>query len=232
MKTALVLGATSGIGLEIARSLSDYLVIGVGRDISKVNDLPDNLKLISRDLSDLTDITKLYGQIKTDYQISCPDLIVFSSGVAFYGLHENIEGKDIASMVNTNLMCPMVVTSHYLPAMKQRKTGRLIFISSVTANHINPHGAAYGATKAGISSFAKSVFEEARKHNIKVNIIAPDLTSTELYRNADFVPNDSKSLSSEDVAKAVKFCIEQNESVDVFEVVLRPQENSIEKKRI
>ena len=44
MKTALVLGATSGIGLEIARSLSDYLVIGVGRDINKVVDIPDNLK--------------------------------------------------------------------------------------------------------------------------------------------------------------------------------------------
>lgn len=231
MKTALVLGATSGIGLEIARSLNDYLVIGVGREISKVKDCPDNLKLISRDLSDLTDITKLFGQLKTDYSISCPDIIVFSAGVAFYGLHENIESKDIASMVSTNLMCPMVVTSHYLSSMKQRKSGRLIYISSVTSSHINPHGAAYGATKAGVSSFARSVFEESRKHNVKVNIIAPDLTRTDLYRNADFVPNDAKSLASADVAKAVKFCIEQEDLVDVFEVVLRPQENSINKKQ-
>ncbi len=231
MKTALVLGATAGIGLEIAKQLNDYLVIGVGRDINKVVDIPDNLKLISRDLSDVSEITKMFGQLKTDYSISCPDLIVFSAGEAFYGLHENIDSNDISSMVNTNLMCPMVVTSHYLSSMKQRKSGRLIYISSVTANHINPHGAAYGATKAGLSSFARSVFEEARKHNVKVNIIAPDLTETDLYRNADFAPVSDKSLKPVDIAEAVKFCINQNELVDVLEIVLRPQENAINKNK-
>lgn len=230
MKTALILGATSGIGFEIARSLKDYLVIGIGRDISKVNDIPDNLKLISRDLSSFEEIKKMFGQIKTDYKISCPDLIIFSAGAAYYGLHENIDSVNISEMVNTNLMCPMVVTSHYLPYMKQQKAGRLIFISSVTASHINPHGAAYGATKAGLSSFARSIFEEARKHNIKVNILAPDLTTTDLYRNADFIPSEEKALSPFDIAGAVLFCINQNENVDVVEMVLRPQENSINRK--
>lgn len=230
MKTALVLGATSGIGLEIAKSLKDYMVYGVGRDIAKVINKPDNLVLINRDLSDVNDISKLFGQLKTDYSLSCPDLIVFAQGCAFYGLIENTRSEDIASMVNTNLMCPMVITSHYVSQMKQRKYGRLIYISSVTAKHINPHGSSYGATKAGISSFANSIFEEVRKYNIKVNVISPDLTITDLYRNADFKPDEELSLNVCDISEAVKYVVSQPDTVDVFEITIRPQQNSIIRK--
>ena len=227
MKTALILGASSGIGLDIARNLKDYLVIGVGKDVSKVTDVPSNLKLISRDLSNPSEISKLFSQIKTDFCISCPDVIIFSCGCAYYGLHENIEIQSISDMVNVNFMAPMAITSHYLSYMKQRKSGRLIYISSVTANHINPHGAAYGATKSGITSFARSIFEESRKRNIKVNVISPDLTSTELYRNADFRPNGDVSLSVSDVTNATLYAINQPDNVDVFEITIRPQVNSI-----
>lgn len=226
---ALVFGATSGIGLAIARSLmSDYEVFGIGRDISKLT--LEGVKLISCDLCDPRSEAKLMEELKSTYKISCPDLIVFSAGAAYYGLHETLSKENISEMVACDLLSPMRITNHYLSQMKSRKRGQLIYISSVTADRINPHGASYGACKAGLRSFALSLFEEVRKYDIKVNLISPDLTSTDLYRNADIAVDEDLVLKPEDVAAAVDFAVSRSQKVDIFDIVIRPMRNAVIKK--
>lgn len=222
MMRALVFGATSGIGLACAKALADnYEVIGVGRDISKVS--LDNIELLECDLSDKKALQNLLNSIK------CPDIIVFSQGCAYYGLHENISSAACEEMVLTDLLSPIEITNHYLASMKQRKSGHLIFISSVTADSVNPHGACYGACKAGIRSFARSIFEEVRKTDVKVSLISPDLTDTDLYRNADFGVDKELVLKPSDVSDAVLFAINKPSNVDVFDIVIRPMRNAIKK---
>ena len=219
---ALVFGATSGIGLACAKALSkDYEVIGIGRDISKVSD--ENIDLIECDLTDRKALRKIFESV------SCPDVIVMSQGCAYYGLHENIEPDACEEMILTDLLSPIEITNHYLSYMKQRKSGHIIFISSVTADSVNPHGACYGACKAGIRSFAKSIFEEVRKTDVKVSLISPDLTDTALYRNADFGVDKDLVLKPEDVSEAVLFAINKPSNVDVFDITLRPMRNAIKK---
>lgn len=216
----LVLGATSGIGLACAEALSkEHEVIAVGRDIGKVS--LEGITLLKCDLTDRSDIKKLYGEV------SCPDVIIFSQGCAYYGLHENIGSDECEEMVLTDLMSPIEITNHYLPSMKQRKSGHLIFISSVTADSVNPHGACYGACKAGIRSFAKSLFEEVRKTQVKVTLISPDLTDTDLYRNADFGVDKELVLRSKDISDAVLYAIDKPSNVDIFDIVIRPMRNAI-----
>lgn len=222
MSKALIFGATSGIGLAIAKRLVDkYDVTGVGRDIGKVSG--EKMDLLSCDVSDNKALQKLLKDIP------CPDVLILSQGSAYYGLHENIKPSECEEMVLTDLLSPITITNHYLNQMKQHKSGHIIFISSVTADSVNPHGACYGACKAGIRSFAKSLFEEVRKTGVKVTLISPDLTYTDLYRNADFGVDKDLVLSPEDVADAVSFVLEKPSNVDVFDIVVRPMRNAIVK---
>ena len=101
----------------------------------------------------------------------------------------------------------MIITNLLLRDLKKNK-GTIINISSITAEKTNPHGCAYGATKAGLTSFSHSLFEEARKYGVRVVNLEPDMTDTNLYRNADFTvdENEAARIQPNEVADAVLLC--------------------------
>lgn len=89
-------------------------------------------------------------------------LLVNNAGSAYYGLHEELSPKKIQEMVRTDLEVPMILSQQLLRGFKKNK-GCIVNIASVTAQQSNPHGCAYGAVKAGLASFSRSLFDEARK---------------------------------------------------------------------
>ena len=158
-------------------------------------------------------------------------LLVNNAGTAYYGLHEELRPEGISEMVRVNLEVPMLLTQQLLRTLKQNH-GTIINISSVTAIGSNPHGVAYGATKAGLLSFSRSLFDEARKYGVRVTAILPDMTDTELYRHADFTadPAMDAHLEAEDVADAVEYALTTRAGTCVPEITLRPQLHRIKKK--
>ncbi len=158
-------------------------------------------------------------------------LLVNNAGTAYYGLHEELRPEGISEMVRVNLEVPMLLTQQLLRTLKQNH-GAIINISSVTAIGSNPHGVAYGATKAGLLSFSRSLFDEARKYGVRVTAILPDMTDTELYRHADFTadPAMDAHLEAEDVADAVEYALTTRAGTCVPEIILRPQLHRIRKK--
>ena len=86
--------------------------------------------------------------------------------------------------------------------------------------------------QAGLSSFGKSLFEEARKYGVKVTTIHPDMTDTNLYRDADFTCGEEPEsyLLPDEVAKAVAYVLDQREGMVVPEITLRPQLHRIVRK--
>ena len=114
--------------------------------------------------------------------------------------------------------------------MKQRKSGHIIFLSSVTAKKSNTYGCAYGATKAGLLSFANSLFDEVRKNGIKVTTLLPDMTQTNLYRNADFTADESACLFPEDIADTISYILSCGDHLNVTELTIQPQKHRIQKK--
>ncbi|QEK10970.1 SDR family oxidoreductase [Crassaminicella thermophila] len=231
MKTAIVTGASSGIGFEISKKLleMDYKVYGFGRDFSK-NDLQDTnfIKVIC-------DITKTYELVEKVKEIRKKEkviVLVNNAGVGYFGLHEELNVKKIEQMVDTNLKAPLILTQLLLRDLKKH-SGFIINISSITAKKSSTYGCAYAATKAGLSHFSRSLFDEARKTGLKVVNIHPDMTKTSFYDKANFKEGDIEEsyITPQCVAEAVQMILSQRQGTVVTEITLQPQKHMIKRKK-
>lgn len=234
-KSAIVTGASSGIGLAVSRVLCelDYEVYGFGRDFDrrKTAEFLREAENFYPVAGDLLDTGKVCEQVKEIAKKSQVEVLVNAAGVGYYGLHEQLNVRQIQTMVRTNLELPLILTNRLLRVLKKNH-GYVFNISSITAKQSNPHGCAYGATKAGLSSFGDSLFDEARKYGLKVTNIHPDMTDTNLYRDADFTCSDEDGsfLMPDEVADAVRYVLTQRDGVAVPDITLRPQLHRIVRK--
>jgi len=231
MKSVLLTGASSGIGLATGLRLAKegYEVFGIGRTFKKDITYPENFHCFSCDITDNNTLNKTLQTIKTQMKQPAPDILIHSAGIGLYGLQETLQSEDIKALIRTNLEAPVLITTEFLSFMKQRKSGHIIFLSSVTAKKSNTYGCAYGATKAGLLSFANSLFDEARKNNIKVTTLLPDMTMTDLYRNADFTADETACLFPEDIADTISYVLSCGDHLNVTELTIQPQKHRIKK---
>lgn len=234
--SVLLTGASSGIGETTALTLcrNGYEVYGIGRNFSDTaSDLTEN-PLFHPLVCDLLDDEALERTVRMLQKETDIRVLINNAGCAFYGLHEELNTKKIQEIVRTDLEVPMILTGKFLRRFK-KGGGTIIFISSVTAlSEANPHGAAYGAAKAGLLNFAGSIFAEARKCGVRVCTILPDMTRSGLYRNADFDIDETAGAHLEpgEVADAVLYVLERPEGAVVSQIALRPQFHRIRRKKV
>ncbi len=233
-KVAVVTGASSGIGLAISKMLikQGFLVYGFGRTFYETEELDNTFKTFFHQVvCDITDTKQLIEKINDIRQQHTIELLINNAGVGFYGPHETLNSTKIQQMVRTNLEAPMIITNIFLRDLQKTK-GTIVNISSVTATKSNTHGCAYGATKAGLTSFSHSLFDEVRKTGIKVVNIQPDMTKTNLYRNADFSEDEDilAHLNPKEVANIIKYIIGCRDGLVISDVTLKPQLHRIKRK--
>lgn len=228
--TAIVTGASSGIGLEISKILlkHNFKVYGVGRNFSDISISNNNFHIVECDLLNTNKIYEIIKKIKKSENVK---VLVNNAGCGYFGLHEELNTKKIHEMVTTNIEIPLSLTQLLLRDIKKNK-GFIINISSVTAKKSSPHGCAYGATKAALSHFSKSLFDECRKYGVKVVCIYPDMTKTNFYRNADFTEGESYDsyILPQEVASALDFILTARDGLVINEISLSPQKNMIKRK--
>lgn len=229
MKIALVTGATSGIGRTFVEILlnKNYVVYGLGRDFSKNIIENKNFTSISCDLRKLDEIEKNLNNLKNiDFS-----LIINSAGIGYFAPHEELNIFKIRDMISVNLQAPLIISQFFLRSLKKNK-GTIINVSSVTAKKISPLGAAYSATKAGLSHFGESLFEEVRKYGVKVITLHPDMTKTNFYKDNFFDCDDSREshIDVTDLANTLDFILNQNENIVFTDITIKPQKHNIKKK--
>ncbi len=228
MNTALITGTTSGIGECTARKLisQGWSVYGISRSDPVISS--DSYHHITANLTDGAGLEQIIRSLNADISFN---LLVNNAGCGYYGLHEELSPAKIHEMVAVNIEAPMIITALMLRGFKANK-GTIVNISSVTANKVNTHGAAYGATKAALSSFGHSIFDEARKSGVRVINIYPDMTATKLYRNADFEASGEYgcSLNPEDVADAVISAVNMNPGLVINDITIKPQFHRLKRK--
>lgn len=230
MKTALVTGASSGIGLEISKILIElgFKVYGFGRNFNENKIKDENFIPVICDLMNIDNLTNIIKDIKSKEDIY---VLINNAGVGYFGPHEELNIRKIHEMVMVNLEVPLILTQQLLRDLKKNE-GYIINISSVTAKKISTYGCAYASTKAGLSHFTESLFEEVRKYGVKVVTIHPDITKTNFYRNANFKEGETEDtyIYPSEIAFAVKMVLTQREGLVLTDITIKPQRHRISRK--
>lgn len=232
MKAAIVTGASRGIGLAISKKLvkMGYRVYGLARDFSSSEfDSTDFIKVVCN-VTDKNSLVKTINEIKaTEDKIH---IIVNNAGVGYFGPHEQLKPSQIEKMVLTNLQAPLILANLLLRELKEN-SGWIINVSSITAKKSSTHGCAYSATKAGLSHFATSLFDEVRKSGVRVVTLHPDITASDFHKHADFTHGEDPLtyITPECIAEAVENILSQREGTIISEITIRPQKHAIVRKK-
>ena len=227
MNSALVTGASSGIGREIAKELLriGFRVYGIGRDFSNTDIDDENFIALKIDLLD----KDLYEKLP---KIESMKVLVNSAGVGHFAPHEELSFKEISEIIDLNLKAPLLVTKFYLRELKQN-SGYIFSINSVSGLEAAIGGAAYGASKAGLRHFGLSLFKEARKSGLRVVNINPNVTKTDFFENIHFknYPDPLCYIDPSDISKVIKDILELRDGVAVTDITIETQIFRLEKKR-
>jgi 3-oxoacyl-[acyl-carrier protein] reductase len=179
-KTALVTGATGGIGGPIVRALhaSGAFVVLSGTRMevlqSLAGELGERAAAVACDLSDSAAVDGLVGQAEAAAGGQM-DILVANAGITRDGLMLRMKDEDWETVLKINLESYFRLSRAALRGMMRRRWGRIIGISSVVGVTGNPGQANYAASKAGMIGFSKSLAQEVASRNITVNCIAPGM---------------------------------------------------------
>jgi 3-oxoacyl-[acyl-carrier protein] reductase len=181
-KTALITGATGGIGAAIARTLhaAGATVLCAGTRIQVLDqlvaELGERALAVAADLQDPTSGDALVRRAESD--MGKLDILVNNAGFARDGLALRMKDEDWSSVLEVNLTAAFRLARASLRGMMKRREGRIISISSVVGVMGNPGQANYCAAKAGLIGMTKSLAQEVASRGITVNCVAPGFIET------------------------------------------------------
>ncbi|MBK9141020.1 MAG: SDR family oxidoreductase [Candidatus Melainabacteria bacterium] len=190
---ALITGASSGIGLELAKIHASKRrdLILVARRLNRLEELKEELSskygvevmVIEKDLSKIHAATELYEKIKeTGVQI---DFLINNAGFGGHGrFHERDWDRDF-DMIQLNIAALAELTHCFLPEMVERKKGRVLNLASMAAFLPGPYQAVYYATKAFVLSFSEAIASELDGTGVTVTALCPGPTKTEFEQVAE-----------------------------------------------
>mgnify|MGYP002521458192 CR=1 FL=1 len=199
---ALITGASSGIGKDIAREMSNkgYDLILVARREDRLiqlkEELNTNVEIIKMDLSSAENCKKLYEQV------SDVDILVNNAGFGVYGEFANNDLNKELDMIDVNIVAVHTLTKLFLQDMMKKNKGQILNVASIGGFMPGPLMAAYYASKAYIVRLSEAIREELRKEksNVKISILCPGPVKTEFNKVSGGKFN-VHSLSSSYVAK-------------------------------
>jgi len=217
-KTALVTGASGGIGKAISMQLHSRgaHVVLHGTSQTKLQALSDeigpNTSVLSANLSDLDAVSSLVNSAR-DLCNAPIDILVNNAGFAIDGLLMRMRTEDWQSVLDVNLTANMILCRSAIRSMIKAKWGRIISISSIVGVTGNSGQSNYAAAKAGMIGFCKSLAQEVASRGITVNIVAPGFIETPMTDSLDDKQKDyllgqvpiGRLGSPDEVASAVLF---------------------------
>lgn len=209
-KTALVTGATGGLGLAISRRLAreGAEIIVTGRKRDAVDELAGELggRGIVADLAvpgSVAALTAETGEV---------DILVANAGLSGDGPLDSYDNDELRAQIEVNLTTPIELTRAMLPAMRDRGRGHLVYISSMSGYVPTPLSSLYAATKFGLRGFAHSLRQELHGTGVGVSVIYPGpISGAGMWAKTGVAdPPGLKPKTPEDVADGVVLAIERD----------------------
>jgi len=231
-RTALVTGASKGIGRAVALALAreGAAVAVTARDARALAALVEELRTLGArayaapaDAASEKDVERVRGSVPE--ALGSVDILVNNVGIARYAPFADLTLADYDWMMNTNMRSTFLFTKAFLGPMVERGEGWVVFVASVSGLFGFPGETAYCASKHAQVGFAKALDREVFDKGVKVTVIAPGGVNTEHALGTGRTAGDpalDTYLEAEDVAHAVIFAVTQGPKSRSFLIGLRP----------
>jgi 3-oxoacyl-[acyl-carrier protein] reductase len=228
-KTAIVTGATKGIGRAIAEALIGEGVSvcisarqqdEIDEAVSQLNRTDGALAIGFRcDVRDYSQVRDLIAN--TVKELGGLDLLINNAGIGIFATVEETSAEDFRAVLETNLFGVFYCCHEAIPKMKERGGGYIINISSLAGANPHPRMAAYNASKFGLNGFSEALMQEVRHDNIKVSYVMPGSVNTEFGGDS---PGAEKSwqLTPQDIARIVIDLLHHDDRALPSRVEIRP----------
>jgi 3-oxoacyl-[acyl-carrier protein] reductase len=217
-KTALVTGASRGIGAAIAKALAAdgaKVAVGYRNDKDSALEVASEIegKAILIDVSDSEGVAAAFDEV--EQTMGTVDILVNNAGITRDRLLLRMREADWEDVLQTDLTGVFRCTKRALPNMLTSDWGRIVTIGSVVGEIGNPGQTNYAAAKAGVVGFTKALSREVASHGITVNVVAPGFVETALTSGLSegakeqLINRTSMKREGEphEVAQAVRFCV-------------------------
>ena len=189
LRTVIVTGASRGVGLAISESLAaaGFRVIGVARAEGELGGARDRLagegEIVFRkfDLSQVEDIGAFVRDLRGEF--GAPFGLVNNAALGTDGLLANMHLSQIEALIRLNTLSPIVLTKYVARAMMAARGGRIVNVSSIIASTGYNGLSVYGATKASLVGFTRSLARELGRLEVTVNAVAPGFMATEMTKD-------------------------------------------------
>ncbi|MCG7334181.1 SDR family oxidoreductase [Sporosarcina sp. ACRSM] len=229
-KTAIVTGASSGIGAAIAKELAmeGANVVLAARRLEKLDEVKNEITEIANgkvkivaiqaDLSVQSDVNQLVE--KAQAELGNVDIFVNNAGQMRTASIRSGQVEDWEQMIDVNIKGVLYGIHAVLPSMLSRSTGHIINIASVAGHEVSKTSTVYSATKYAVRAISMGLEKELARTGVRITNISPGMVDTNLNSNRTW--NDRKMLEAADIAKAVVYAVTQPDYVNVNEITVRP----------
>ena len=219
-KIILITGGTSGLGYATVKKLENCkIILTYNNNALKAESMKsENIDVFKCDMTSENDIKNLYNYVVEKYGYI--DVLINNAAIAIDTLYEDKTKENFIKTLDTNLIGPFLLSRYFGDLMYQRKSGKIINISSTNGIDTNyPMSLDYDASKAGLISLTRNLALQYAPY-VLVNTIAPGWINTEMNKNLDndFIDNETKKIllnrfaEPEEIANVIKFLVSDDAS--------------------
>ncbi|WP_425516864.1 SDR family oxidoreductase [Sporosarcina aquimarina] len=225
-KTAIVTGASGGIGAAIAKELAkeganvvlaarrEEQLKAVAKEINSTNQ--GQALAVPTDIANESEVKELAKRANEAF--GSIDIYVNNAGQMLSATVRNREVEQWERMIDVNIKGVLYGIDSVLPGMVERSSGHIINIASVSGFEATKKSTVYSATKFAVRAISTGLEKELARTGVRVTNISPGMVDTRLSSSM----TDRKKLEAEDIAKAVVYAVKQPEYVNVNEITVRP----------
>ncbi|HLR15968.1 MAG TPA: SDR family oxidoreductase [Bacillota bacterium] len=234
-KTAIVTGASTGIGSAIATHLAmegvDVCLLARNEEKLKEKEIEikkvakGNILTISADVSNREDVQMAIKE--TEEKLGTIDFYINNAGQMLNGIVTEGQVEDWEKMIDVNIKGILYGIHEVLPTMKKQSFGHIVNIASVSGLEVTKNSTVYSATKFAVRAISMGLEKELARTGVRVTNISPGMVQTDL--TASYVEKDAHAhqrervpLQTEDIARAVIYALSQPTYVNVNEITVRP----------
>ncbi len=237
-KTALITGASSGIGYStsIALAKEGVKIVAGARRTERLDELKSTIESLGGDVTvqklDVTQKDECFNFAKIALEkYGNIDILINNAGIMPLSFFKNQKIDEWDRMVDVNIKGVFYCTAAVIPHMAKNKSGHIVNISSTAGRIVFPAGSVYCATKHAITAFSEGLRQEfSIRSNIRVTCIEPGVVATELTETITdaslnaFIENVKKMepLRADDIANCILYALQTPNHVNVNEILLRP----------